>query len=340
MRHVGRRTDPQDIATQEQIWQSAAKNKIINGDMNISQRGSSFSGVSSSTYSLDRWFCGASTSAVVTISQQQDAPVGSDFQRCLQVLVTTNSSVISVGHVLNIHQRIEGFNIADLVGKTFTFSFWVKSSVSGIHCVSFANGGLDRSFVAEYTVNSANTWERKVVTVLGGLPTSGTWNYAEGYGLRVAFALATSSQFHASAGSWQIGNFISTANQVNCLATVGNVFAITGVQLEAGSLPTTFEHRHIGIELSLCQRYFNRLNIADGFYRYVGASGSFALATVPFPSMRSAPSATLISGGASGVASSPAFSASNGFLRINATASGVGEAALNGNPVIDLSAEL
>lgn len=340
MKHVGKRTDPLDIATQEQIWQAAAKNKIINGKMVVSQRGSSFSGLTVSAYSLDRWFYGASTSAVVTISQQQDAPVGSEFQSCCQIMVTTGSPIIYQGQVVNIHQKIEGYNIVDLVGKTFTFSFWVKSSVAGVHCVSFANGGVDRTYVAEYTVNSVNAWERKVVTVSGGLPSSGTWNYAEGYGLRVAFALAASSQFHTSPGSWQIGNFISTVNQVNCLAAVGNAFSITGVQLEVGALPTTFEHRHIGLELSLCQRYFNRLNIADGFYRYVGASGPFALATVPFPSMRSTPSATLISGGASGVASSPAFSASNGFLRISATASGVGEAALNGNPVIDLSAEL
>lgn len=340
MRHVGRRTDPQDIATQEQIWQTAAKNKIINGEMNVSQRGYDFPGLTVSTPVIDMWFYGARNTAVITISQTQDAPPGSIFKKCMQALVTTASPTVLSDQFCNIQHKIEGYNIVDLVGKTFTFSFWVKSSVTGVHCVSFANGGADRTYSAEYTVNAPNTWERKVVTILGGLPTAGTWNYAEGYGLRVAFALACGSQFQASAGSWQVGNFLGTINQVNCIAAVGNIFAITGVQLEVGAVPTTFEHRNIGIEISMCQRYFNRLMIADGLYRYVGASGSFVLATVPFPIMRTTPSAILISGTMSGVSSSPVFLTTNGFLRISATASGAGEAALNGSPVINLSAEL
>ena len=233
------------------------RNKIINGKMDIAQRGTSFTGVTTPIYTLDRWTVGSiASSAVFTASQQADAPSNNEFQNSLHMTVTTADTSIAAGDYSVIGQRIEGFNSRDLIGRTFTLSFWAKSSKTGVHCVSFANTGSDRSYVAEYTINSANTWEKKTVTVAGGLPTAGTWDWTNGIGLRVQFALTAGSTFQGAAGSWLTGNFFATANQVNCLDAIGNVFAITGVQLEIGASATPFEHRPISNELELCKRYY------------------------------------------------------------------------------------
>jgi len=230
------------------------RNKIINGKMEIMQR-TAVAPVAHNAYTLDRWIFGNTTQAAVTIVKANDT-ASSSIPENLRLTVTIADASIAAAEVINISQRIEGWNIRDLTGKTFTLSFWVKSPKTGTHCVSFANTGYDRSYVATYTVNAANTWEYKSVTVTGGLTTAGTWNYDTGIGLDVRWALAAGTNLHTTAGAWQTGNFVATSAQVNCVDTAGNIFCLTGVQLEVGSVATPFEHRHYGLELMLCQRYY------------------------------------------------------------------------------------
>lgn len=234
-----------------------AKNKIINGKMEIAQRGTSFPAAASG-YTLDRWVVAiAGPSVIATTEQNVNVPSNNEFQRSNLLTVTTADPSITGADIGLIGQMIEGFNARDLIGKTFTLSFWVRSSKTGVHCIGFRNDGTDRSFVAEYTVTAANTWEFKSVTIAGGLITAGTWNWTTGRGLIVSFILASGPTFQTTPNTWQTGNFVATSNQVNCLDTIGNVFGITGVQLEVGSVATPFEHRPYGHELALCQRYYN-----------------------------------------------------------------------------------
>lgn len=251
-------------ATKQYVDKSGVslKNRIINGKMDIAQRGSSFAAITTGDYSADRWGFGNTSAAVLTASQQADGP-GYDFPSSLRLAVTTADTAIAAGDQSTVGQVIEGCNVRDLVGRSFTLSFWVRSSKTGTHCVSFRNSTPDRSYVAEYTINVANTWEFKTVTITGGLPTAGTWNWANGAGLRVSWALAAGSTYQTAAGAWQTGNFLATANQVNALDTVGNIFAITGVQLEIGATATPFGYRAYGLELSLCERYFEAVLNAD-----------------------------------------------------------------------------
>jgi hypothetical protein len=235
------------------------RNRIINGNFNIAQRGTSFA--SAGGYTLDRWIVANVGTMVCTVSQSTDVP-NNTFQSSHKVDVTTADTSIAAGDYATVIQIIEGYNVRDLIGTTFTLSFWVKSPKTGTHSVGFRNVGTgspvasDRSHIKEYTITTANTWEYKTLTVTGGLITAGTWNWTTGSGLHIVFALACGTTYQNTADAWQTGNFFATANQVNVMDNTANDFFLTGVQLEPGSVATPFEQRPIGTELALCQRYF------------------------------------------------------------------------------------
>jgi len=261
---------------------AGTRNRIINGDMRIAQRGTSFAAVQG--YTLDQWLFGKDGAMVCTVSQSSDVP-NNTFQSSIKVDVSTADTSISASDGASLQTRIEGFNVRDLIGTTFTLSFWIKSPKTGIHCVAFRNlGGAnpDRSYILEFTVAVANTWEYKTLTVTGGLITAGTWDWTNGTGLVVDFTLAMGTNLQTTAGAWQTGNFLATANQVNVMDNTANDFFLTGVQLEASTVATPFERRSYGQELALCQRYYEAQNDET----YIGfpcpSTGGFAHA-FPFP---------------------------------------------------------
>lgn len=234
------------------------RNKIHNGKMEVAQRGTSFVSPVSGAYTLDRWFTTNTSTAAYTISQSTSVP-SNEFQSSLSLVVTTADTSVAAGDVVRQIQRVEGYNIRDLLERTFTVSFYVRSSKTGIHCVAIRNSAGDRSYVVEYSITLANTWEKKSFTVQGGLPNSGTWNWTTGVGLTLAFDLMSGSTNQTTTtNAWVTGNFTGTANQVNVMDTVGNVFAITGVQMEIGNTASQFEHRPFGLEDFICKRYFER----------------------------------------------------------------------------------
>ena len=235
---------------------AGTRNKIINGKMEIAQRGTTFN--TPTGYTLDRWQTATTMVLGVGVTQSTDVPAGTEFQNSLRWVVAALAGSPTSTQTANIQQVIEGFNARDLNNKTFTLGFWVKSAKTGVHCVAFTNSGNDRSYVTEYTVLVANTWEFKKVTVTGGFTTAGTWNTTNGVGLRVTFTLASGTSLQTTPNAWQTGNFKATVNQVNLADSINNVFALTGVQLEVGTVASSFEHRNHGIELALCQRYFQK----------------------------------------------------------------------------------
>jgi len=236
------------------------KNAIINGDFNIWQRGTSFASVVDSTYTTDRFIYRKTGSMVHDISRSTDVPTqaGRLFNYSALVDCQTADASISATKFCHLTQAVEGFNFLPLAQKSMTLSFYVKATKTGIYCVSFKNAANNRSFVAEYTINASDTWEFKTV-VIAASPSAGTWDYTNGIGIAVGFTLACGSNFQTTANSWQTGDFVATANQVNACDSTSNNFRITGVQLEAGSVATPFENRTIQEELTLCQRYFEIL---------------------------------------------------------------------------------
>lgn len=314
------------------------RNKIINGKMLVAQRGATFAGIADNAYSVDRFAHEASAAtAVVTAAQVADAPPGGEFDYSLRYTVTTADTSIAAGDLMSIRQFIEGYNVRDLVGRAFTLSFWVRSSKVGKHCVFFHNNGNDRAFVSDYTVNAADTWEFKSVTVASGIPASGGWNFTNLRGLAVGWTLAAGSNTQTTSGAWQTGAFRASPGVVNCLDTVGNVFAITGVQLEVGTVATPFEHRPYGAELDLCRRY------AHGFSGFLGATSNASNVGNPsfrlLPKMRAAPSVSGSFSPASGNAGTPGIFSGSG-VAVTADSVYVFNAAANWTVGINVSADL
>ena len=275
------------LATQNSL---GVRNLIINGDMRIAQRGTSFAiSTGAMQYGLDRW-AGRTTpsTGLFTVSQSSDAPTG--FQKSLLATVTS-TYMSSVTSSSSIRHYIEGYNTAHLDwgtanAKTVTLSFWVKSSVTGNFGGAFRNESANYSYPFLYTVSSANTWEKISVTIAGA--TSGSWATTSGSGIQVLFSLGTGEGLIAPANSWIASDNHGADGQVQLIETSGATWQITGVQLEVGTEATPFEHKPYDMELARCQRYFSRLG--SGVWGLI-YSGSNADVGVQFPiTMRSTPS--------------------------------------------------
>ena len=283
----------------------ATKNRIINGAMQIDQRnaGSSVTiPTGTSTYVLDRWQVNKDTSGVVLTVQQGSSSNPAQFPSA-QIFTASTGASVGAGDYLLFVQKIEGFNTADLAfgtasAATVTLSFWVRSSITGTYATYLSNSAVSRSYVSTYTINSANTWEQKTITIPGDQ--SGTWiGSTNGTGLRVGFDLGSGSNYSTTAGSWAAGNYTRTSGTVNWGATSGATFYITGVQLEKGSTATSFDYRPYGTELALCQRYFYKLvgGGSGNLFPSIGsghcASATLAFVTISLPvTMRSSATAS------------------------------------------------
>jgi hypothetical protein len=261
------------------------RNRIINGAMVIDQRNAGASVTTNSGYTTDRWQT-YSSAGTRSFQQVSDAPTG--FKNSLKVTTTSASA----GATSLVQQWFEGYNVADFnLGTanavTFTLTFWVKSSVTGTFAGDFANavtGTPNRSYVFTYTINAANTWEQKTVTVTGD--TSGTWATDNTAGLRVLFNLGTGGTA-GTAGSWQAGDLIRTSASVGIEGTLNATWQVTGVQLEKGSTATSFDYRPYGTELALCQRYYEKsFNQATAPAQSAGSTGAFRFVQVKDANVR------------------------------------------------------
>ena len=222
----------------------------------------------SAYYSCDRWQQFLNQSSKYSIQQSTTAPSG--FTNSLLATSLSAYSVLT-GDNFALSQQIEGFNVADLgwgsaAAQTITLSFWVRSSLTGTFGGAVSNSAVNRSYPFTFTINTANTFEYKTVSVAGD--TTGTWLTNNGIGMRVWFNLGSGSTYSGTAGSWAAADYRSATGATSVVGTSGATFYLTGVQLEVGSAATPFERRQYGQELALCQRYYQvgfaagRLSIA------------------------------------------------------------------------------
>ena len=242
------------------------RNLIINGAQIISQRQTSKTNFSNGDFVTDRWqhFTNGfgSSGTVVDGEQVPDAPDG--FKKSMKITVTTAGGLDSADNYGALGQKFEHQNISQFLDSdSVTVSFYVKSSLATTYAVILERRNVNTGttgdvYVANYTINSANTWERKTITI----PTNSTQASGDdnAYGATLIFVQdlkSGGSRDDASLG-W---NNSTTTIQINSAATdngffdSANTWQITGVQLEVGSVATPFEHRSYGEELNLCRRY-------------------------------------------------------------------------------------
>ncbi|MDB9879726.1 hypothetical protein OAC87_04095 [Pseudomonadales bacterium] len=264
------------------LGQLGNRNMVTNGSMQVSQRyGYNSAQVDWNSYDAsDRIFkrtSGGSTSSVQT--RNDDAPSGFTYSDKLTITSQNSDTYIGRGTSLewnDISHLRAGYSDA----KTITLSFWVKASISGTYCFAYTSyvsshsaSDAATSYVTEYTVNSANTWEYKTITVTLPTSTPSNWDGSNGgntTGLRLQWSVSrratTNSYETATTDSWISGNYYCTSSQTNMGATNGSTFQITGVQLEVGDTATPFEHRSYGEELAKCQRYYEQNHAAFGIW--------------------------------------------------------------------------
>jgi len=234
------------------------KNRIINGAMMIDQRnaGASVTITTGTDYVVDRFFGQGSITSKFTAQQSSTVPTG--FKNSL-LFTSSAATTPGASDYYYFAQPIEGLNVYDLAwgtasASTVTLSFWVRSSLTGTFSGAVLNSATNRSYAFTYTINAANTFEQKTVTIAGD--TSGTWLTTNGTGILLRFALGAGSSFLQTANAWSTGNVVGATGTTQLISASGATFYITGVQLEKGSTATSFDYRPYGTELALCQRYY------------------------------------------------------------------------------------
>ena len=281
------------------------RNMIINGAMQVDQRnsGASYTMVNA-TCGLDRWAGYSSASSKYSVQRLTTTPpVGFGYYQRFTSLAATADTADAY---YNFYQVIEGFNATQLSwgtanAKSVSLSFWVRSSLTGTFGGTLRNAGSGGyySYAFTYTVNSANTWEYKTISITGS--TAGGWGSTNDTGINLFFDLGCHSSQTQAAGSWQNANKLAASGCVRLIGTNAATLDITGVQLEQNYQPTPFEQRPIGVELGLCQRYYWKwvsANSGDLIITVMQpASSSFHLVVPLSVTMRTRPSSATLSGG-------------------------------------------
>jgi len=249
-------------------FNTGRRNLIINGAMQVSQRGTSFDGAEQ--YLCDRWRFGRATDGYnLGWSQSTTSPDG--FANSLKLDVTTADTSLNADVFALVQQRFEGQNLQMLkkgtsAAESVTVSFYVRSAKTGTYNLEMLDKDNSRHLIKAYTINSADTWEYKTVTFEGD--TTGAFDNDNARSLDLNWWLAAGSNFNSGTRptSWQAQDQTDRAvGQVNIFDSTSNDWYITGVQMELGTNASDFEHRSFGEELALCQRYYQKIGpAADG----------------------------------------------------------------------------
>ena len=284
---------------------------IINGDMQIAQKGTSKTGVavSGNPVAIDRFKNIISSLGTWTVSQSTDVPTGQSFTNSFKMDCTTAEASPSAASFNTVAYRFEGQNLQMLKkgtsnAESVTVSFWVKATKTGTNILELYDFDNLRQISQAYTIDSANTWEKKVLSFAGD--TTGTIDNDNAFSFQIQFWLGAGSNRTSGTlnTSWAtITNVNRVVGQVNHADSTSNELYITGVQLEVGSFdansipPFQFEDR--GTSLARCQRYY--YVHAEGSTKSIGFASNYnstlLTSQIHFPTtMRSAPTAEIVTG--------------------------------------------
>ena len=278
---------------------SSGRNVVINGAMQVAQRGTSTASITSgSYYTADRWNTSITSIGTWTESIENDAPTGSGFRKSLKLLCTTADASPSAGDLFLVRQFQEGQNSQQFLkgtasAKQFALSFWVKSNLTGTYIAELRDADNTRAVSAPYTISASATWEKK--TIVFPADTTGVFDNDDARSLDLHFCLATGSTYSSGtlATTWaSVTNANRYVGQTNLAAATSNYWQVTGVQLEVGAVATPFEFEQISTTLAKCQRYFETQDWSLNTFRLavVYATSQTANLYFMYETKRAAPS--------------------------------------------------
>ena len=285
------------------------RNIIINGDMSIAQRGSDINDVAHGGYCTDRFrFHKANTGELVmNFDKVTDVPSSQGFRNSLKLTVGTAESATASNELVGIGQRIEAQNLQYLKygtssAETLTLSFWVKSSVTGTYAAFMfqqdASSSPDRRYYSKtFTIDSADTWEKKTIQITGNQDDVITNDNGIGLDFRIILS-AGSGLTSGSSDTWGSDTNSAVGQTANFSGTSSATFFLTGVQLEVGSAASDFEFLPYDVNLMRCERYCSTL--ASGL-QSLGIGFQNATDSMYFPqklkqTMRATPSLNQVTG--------------------------------------------
>ncbi len=255
------------------VNQYGNRNVIINGAMQVAQRGTSSTGLGATSgyYTVDRYnLVVGNTAGRLTMSQDSSAPSG--FANSLKLDCTTADTSIAADEFLIMRHTIEAQNCQQFAkgtsdAKQFALSFYVKGNASATYVAELVGDDVSRQISQTFSVTT--DWTR--VKIIFPADTTGAINDDNGAGLYLNIWLHAGSDFTGGSLSTTWSS-ITQANRAVGISSffdsTDRTFFLTGVQLEVGDTATPFEHRKFSEELRACQRYFCRT------YPYGTATGN------------------------------------------------------------------
>jgi len=306
---------------------SPFRNRIMNGDFLVNQRnGTAAVTLTTGGYNADRWHHAVSQSSKASSQSIHDSTIFTS--RSYLRTKTVSAVTLGSGDYFIVGQYIEGFNIQDFAFGTaeaaqITLSFWVRASQTGIYSVAFRNNGFNRCYVTTYTINTANTWEYKTITIDGD--TSGTWKNDSSIGLSVYFDFGTGSTYTTSStNTWLSGDFAKSTGTTSLITTLNATLDLALVQLEKGGVATPFEYINVADSLARCERYYQQCYANTR--GYVSSSGIYIETPISCgTAMRVAPTTSIIAGTRYNVASVSALNPSSYGARHVLVSAGAGD---------------
>ena len=284
------------------------RNRIINGDMRINQRGATSYKMTNNnpTYMPDRFIsCSSGTGGQLTQSiltlTSSDAPYSYGIRYSFKNIISTAVTAINTSY---IRQCIEGYNISDFmwgttVGTSVTVSFWSRSQGVTNLAVSLVNNANNYTYNMNVAVSQNSVWQYNTLTIPAP-PYVSVWDNTSNIGISLNIGgYQPAYNGIASTTGWVSGCCIGTTSTTNWAATVGNYVEVTGVQLEKGTLATPFEFRPYAIELAMCQRYCFRIISPTAYGRICNMIDSYCHIYTPVPLVNPVSSANQITMSAS-----------------------------------------
>jgi len=286
-----------EVATNSQI--GGRRNLVINGAMQISQRATSATGVGGTNEeypAIDRFNFTTTSAGRFTMTQTADGPSG--FANCIKLDCTTADTSLAATERLTLLQVFEGQDVQQLKkgtsdAESVTVSFYVKGDQAATYVCELSDGDNSRMNGQAFSVTT--DWNRIELTFAGD--TTGAFDDDNAASLFLGIWLHAGSNFTSGTFASNTWTSITNANRyagskTSFFDSTDREFFLTGVQMEIGSQATNFEHRSVGEELALCQRYYHEMQV-KGMNTAAGSTQTYMACFQPFATtMRAAPTTT------------------------------------------------